>query len=43
MDLAEDPEIHMDADMRIRPDIWILQRILRYKWMLSHVSRDMDL
>ena len=24
------------------PDTWILQRILRYKWMLSYVSRDMD-
>ena len=25
------------------PETWILQRILRCKWMLSHVSGDMDL
>ena len=29
MDLAEDPEIHMDADLG--PETWILHRILRYK------------
>ena len=36
MDLAEDPEIHTDADL------WILQRILRYKdaetWIRRHGS-----
>ena len=61
MDLAEEPEIHMDAYLRIRrhgscrgawdtyeclftdPETWILQRFLRYIWMLRHESEDMDL
>ena len=61
MDLAEDPEIHLDAEIRIRrhgscrgawdtyeclytdPETWILQRFLRYMWMLRHESEDMDL
>ena len=43
MDLAEVPEIHMDAETWIRRQI--LQRILRvtYFWMLIYGSGDMDL
>ena len=46
MDLAEDPEIHMDAEtcmLRLESDTWILQRIPRYIWMLIYGSGDMDL
>ena len=60
MDLAEVPEIHVDAETWIRrhgscrgpwgikmlrheSETWILQRILRYRWMLIYGSGDMDL
>ena len=41
MDLAKDPEIHMDAFIRIRKT-WILQRTLRYKRMVGHIVGDVD-
>ena len=41
VDLVEDPEMQRCWDMN--PETWILQRILRYKWMLRHESGDMDL
>ena len=27
----------------MHPETWILQRILKYKWMVRHIAGDMDL
>ena len=32
-----------DMDLHTDPETWILQRILRYIWMLIYGSGDMDL